>query len=201
MKVYIEYSLFLEKVLVKDDPYPIKQEWIEETQSLIPLFRGVWNQDSDLLLGELEKITGKGFVRKELTASVVPWSVPSFSSPVVIGSRRFCRSYMKDLVQGSLDFVDLLFHELLHVFIDQDEEWKKENVYDAFPDLEPMMQEHLHLMVLQKVIYKNLGFDERLDRIENSYLNPPGSSYEKCWNYISNNNSVFQKIMDSFTSG
>ena len=181
-KLFFEYSGLYDNICAGNNP--VDDAWASEASSKEPEFTKVWEDSAPLLFNQLFSDFKKGFTRNEMTATLsVCAFAPSYSNPLILNVSRFLKSYMKDApVRGDHVFVDLVFHELLHTWVD-------ENISETTPLLLKYKSEsasvraHLHLMALQVLVYKETGRNDLLEWINLQYPRMRGD-YPRAWEIV-----------------
>jgi len=196
--LFFKYSHLYDGICSANDP--ITEEWAREAQEKELEFSNIWTAEAPQLFQQLFLDFNKGFLRKELTATLsVCAKAPSFSDPLVLNVTRFLKSYMKDKpVRPNYVFVDLVFHELLHT-------WLVENLKQPTPlsvkyKNEPRsLVAHLHLIALQIHIYTKLKRSDLLQWIEDYYPNMQGV-YPHAWEIVTKTEG-HQAFIDEVKTG
>jgi hypothetical protein len=176
---------------------PVDPKWKDELDEKGESFEKMWNEKGPVLFKVIFDHTGLGFSRKELTAtlSVCPGK-PSFSSPLVFNVTPFLDSFMSPRpTWGENEFVDLVFHELLH-------SWVVDNLHGSqlrmkYKNELPVVKNHLHLMALQKYVYLKLGKPELVAMIDSHY-NAIGGAYARAWEIV--NTEGYEAFLSEFPS-
>jgi hypothetical protein len=181
-KLFFRYSRLFDANCPADKP--IDPAWAQEAQAREAEFAAIWARESQILFGAIVSEFGKGFSRKEFTAtlSVCPaWL--SYSDPLVLNVRRYLKSFMKERpVLPDLAFVDLVFHEMLHT-------WMVDNLSRSSPLSQKYKEEpiavraHIHLMAMQIHIYTKLGRKAELEWIQETY-SKIGGAYARAWSIV-----------------
>jgi hypothetical protein len=194
--LFFNYSALYDSVC--GEHRKVDPEWVTEFFEKKPALVAKWDADSALLFGKIFEKFGKGFLRKELTATVsVCEGAPSMSEPLILNVTRFLKSFMNDRpVQTEMAFVDLVFHELLHT-------WIVENVPLPTPLMKkyseelPSVRAHLHLMALQVFVYTKLNRQDMLDWIAKKYPAMQGV-YARAWSIVQDEG--WEKFIDEIPS-
>lgn len=157
--------------------------WVEELTSRVSEFQAVWDEQAPIILGTLVNELGMGFSRRELTATFTLCKMPSLSHPLFLNMRRYLKSFRGEtLVYPVSGFISLVFHELLHTFVD-------ENLRNTTPLLRKyssetqLVRNHLHVMALQKWVYLLLNRPEDLQWLSFWY-GEIGGDYARSWEII-----------------
>lgn len=178
-KVFFQYSSLFEDFCPGG---PVPKRFAEEAEREVPRFAKLWEDEAPALFGKVLEYFGRGFKRKELTATLSVCKNRSISTPLILSVRSYMKSAMGERVFSDRRFVHLVFHELLHT-------WVVDNV--AFPT--PLTQKyknetqvvryHLHLMAIQKLVYTLLGRTEMLELL-NLYDTTPARDYKRAWQIV-----------------
>lgn len=165
----------------------ITEDTKKQLASQLPKLIAAWETDAPLLFGEVISTFHRG-IEAETRIGII-----NLSHGSSYGSHRF-------LIFGLRWFLDpepwlhsvsredafsaLVFHELLHVWVD-------ENINK---DLSPMLAkyrsedfdvlDHLHLMAIQKMVYLKIGRLDLLEYIGKSYASYQGPLYRRAWEIV-----------------
>ena len=180
-KLFFSYSSIYDSVVCQQTK--LDSEWVNEAKIKSESFSKLWSRKGPALFKVLFDHTGLGFSRKEMTAtlSVCP-KKPSYSDPLVLNVARFLSSYMSSAMPyGEDDFVDLVFHEVLHTWVF--ENLKFSPLRRKYSNELPQVRAHMHLMAIQKFVYLKLqrpDLVELLDR-QNKRM---GRAYARAWEIV-----------------
>lgn len=141
----------------------ILPNWHSELTSKLPQLEQVWNQLGPRLLAETSKLTGKPFPYSHYNVSVFLCpDLPGLSFPIImVPVRMYLKHAVIQQTWGKNEFVDMVYHELLHLYVARALHW---NLWT--PLLKKHHNEalntkiHLHLFALQKAVYFNLGLQK-----------------------------------------
>lgn len=181
-RLFFSYSWLYDSTVCEKSPPD--QKWVDEILERSESFSNLWLNNGPKFFQVLFDHTGLGFSRKELTAtfSVCPNSV-SYSNPLVFNMKPYLNSHMNPKTPfGDDNFVDLVFHELLHLWVG--EHLKNSELRRKYISEAPLVKKHLHLMAIQKFVYAKMG---RLDLIAMLDLNYPrmiNKSYARAWEIV-----------------
>lgn len=162
---------------------PVDEAWSEEAQRREKEFEKVWEDEAPQFFKQLFAEFGKGFSRREYTAtlSVCPGK-PSYSNPIVLKINPYLKSYKPDMPMRPLfTFADLVFHELLHTWIV--ENLKESALLLKYKNEDRSIRNHLHLMAVQILIYRGLERKDLLDWLEMQYPRMRGP-YQRAWQIV-----------------
>jgi hypothetical protein len=172
----------------------IKDEVYDELTNRTAEFATKWALNGPPLFQVLFDSTGKGFERTELTAtlSLCP-KTGSYSYPLVLNIRPYLKSVMTpNPVFNDEDFVDLIFHELLHTWVVNNLGYSK--LIEKYEAESRTTQNHLHVMAAQKFVYLKLGREEFLNYLAESYK--PFPDYARAWDIVNTEGHIeFMKEM------
>jgi hypothetical protein len=142
-----------------------------------------WDKLGPELLATTEKLIGKPFRRREVTATMfLCGKTPSMSMPMLINGNWF--------VDGENQLPNdmathIAFHELLHIYLvdhfmgDTPLRKKYEAEGEHF-----LVLNHLHLMAIQKLVYLELGLEEELARVIANDSKLARGAYERTWGIV-----------------
>lgn len=186
-KLFFEYSWLYDENCSNTPDRKIDPAWSKEAQAKTGEFTKAWNRSGPTLYGKLFEAFGKGFSRKEMTATLSVCPTHSYSNPLVLNINKYLVSYTDQsanfkgqTVEIGDSFAALVFHELLHT-------WVGENVGSSTPLLEkyknedPVVRNHLHVMALQKFVYVELGRKDLLKMLNKQYTTMPSADYRRAW--------------------
>ncbi len=180
-KLFFSYSWLYDSVACPD-PSP-KDAWREEVRAKTESFSKLWETRGPVLFQVLFNHTGLGFARKEMTATLSLCSkLPSLSNPLVLNVANFLESYMSPRpVLSDDDFVDLVFHELLHSWVGNNLETSA--LRKKYRDEIPSVRSHLHLMAIQKFVYLKLQRPDLVQMLDLLHARL-GGSYARAWEIV-----------------
>ena len=180
-RLFFSYSWLYDSV-VCEEALP-EAQWIDEAKGKTESFSQIWSIKGPELFNVIFDHTGLGFSRKEMTAtlSVCP-KKPSYSDPLVLNVTRFLNSYMSPTIPyGDDDFVDLVFHELLHTWVVENLEFSQ--LRRKYRDEVPSVRSHLHLMAIQKFVYLKLQRPDLVEMLDRLYIRM-GGTYGRAWEIV-----------------
>ncbi len=162
-ELFFKYSSLYDST-VCPPPYgsdPLKPswrpEWAKEARALEPTFTAIWKAEAPVFFGQLFSDFGKGFSRKELTATLSACTNSfNYSDPLVLRALRYLKSYMGSVpTHPDYAFANTVFHELLHTWLVENFDRSKSALikqYEADSSIKPeemdMVLSHLHLMAI-----------------------------------------------------
>ena len=180
-KIFFSYSWLYDITVCEQTPP--NANWVDEIRMKSNRFSDLWSAKGPELFGILFNKTGLGFSRKEMTAtfSVCPKKA-SYSNPLVLNMTRYLESYMSPkLAFSDDDFVDLVFHELLHTWVV--ENLKNSELLRKYKDEMPTVKNHMHLMAIQKFVYSKLGRTDLVNQLDRIY-SKMGGTYARSWEIV-----------------
>ena len=164
----------------KTDSHQVKQSWIFELNARLSEFQKIWDTDSPNLFKILVTEFKKDFLRTEYTAALSACAdAPSMPEPLVLNVSRYLTSYMpaNKKPKDMSEFVDLPFHELLHIWLD--ENFKKTSPIKNKYKNEPItVVNHIHLFALQSLIYEKSNNAELWKKVRQFYFKK-GGGYQR----------------------
>jgi hypothetical protein len=101
------------------------------------------------------------------------------------------------LVSRQDAFVCDVFHELLHVWVDENINKSTSAMLAKYQSEDSDTCEHLHLMAIQKMVYFKIGRQDMVEMIDQAYRNFAPASYRRAWEIVSDiegNEAVLQDI-------
>jgi hypothetical protein len=180
-RLFFSYSWLYDSVVCETKPP--EPQWVKEIHERTEPFSKLWSARGPELFKVLFDNTGRGFSRKEITATFsLCEGKPSYSNPLILNVRRYLTSGMSPKpVYSEDDFVDLVFHELLHT-------WVVENLgysplVAKYWDEGSPVRNHLHVMAAQSFVYSRLGRSDLIKMLETTYSRV-GGAYARAWEIV-----------------
>jgi hypothetical protein len=133
--------------------------WKTEGEKRIPELKNTWDNTGKELLKVTQNLIGKvfGFEKKTANLFYCPgW--PAWNMPLMIPLSPYLKTAHPSGPLPDIDFVDNVFHQLLHPYILKLLPWThltpslEANFHESFATLF-----HLHLYAIQKEVYLELG--------------------------------------------
>ena len=172
----------------------VKQEWKTELIRRLPDFEAQWAALGPKLMATTEKITGKQFTQKEITARPTLCDVPSDAYlGVVVNMRYALASFTPDPVPLRYK-VAVLFHEILHKFLD-DHMPNPSRLLGEHHGEAQRVRNHLHLLALEKAVYLELGLAPQLQEIIDIDGRLPDGAYKKAWEIVNRTDNEYLKYV------
>lgn len=160
--------------------YNWKQIETDSCKKFIKEFEPFWRSNEKAILKELEKITGKNWIRFELNSYIVTYCQP-FSDPISLP----LYWHETGKIVSDQAFFDTLIHELGHHLFAQHkefEEWMYEVLSKDFPNENIQTIVHIPLFTILTPLYLNLFSENDLERITKKYDEIP--LYKKAWEIV-----------------
>ena len=151
-----------------------------------PALVASWEYRAPILFNELFAVVPLGFTQSKRTA-IICLCAPYGGYASKYFFFLFVRSFIEQEVQNlsiSLEdaFVDLVFHELLHVWVDEHIDDNSELLL-KYADETSEVREHIHLMAIQKMVYLKLHRLDMIEYLDNCYRNY-ASDYSRAWQIV-----------------
>jgi hypothetical protein len=176
---------------------PIKEEWKAELLSRQSEFVTLWEAEGPRLIAATEVISGKNFPSQQVAARLTLYNAPSESLPgtdrVIINMRYALKSFTAEPV--SLRYkVDILFHELLHIFLGQ---YHVQNtaLLKQHAAEDERVRDHLHLLALQKAVLLKLDERDALKDLIAVDSVLPGGYYKRGWELVNATDDEYLKYV------
>lgn len=163
-----------------------------------------WEQEGPILFNEVFTVFHRGFLTQHITAVLFFGTTAGYAGngALVLGlSFLQTAETWHNSISPKEYFKWLLFHELLHTWLDDNLGSNQTELLKKYQDETSEVREHIHLMAIQKMVYLKL---KRLDLVEfcdQCYRrNPDG--YRRSWeivNDIEGHEQILQDLMKMFT--
>lgn len=158
-----------------------------QLQQQLPDFIAAWDKNAPIFFDEIFSQFKRGFKDKKRTAIINlshNWSYGSywfliFGLPYYLDPEPWGCS-----IARTDGFCDLVFHELLHVWVDENINTNKSLLFEKYKYEDHHTLEHLHLMALQKMVYINLSRFDMVAFIDESYRERSLLSYKRAWEIV-----------------
>jgi hypothetical protein len=164
---------------------------VDAAIKLRPELEAEWTREGPQYLNAAFEAVGKPFPYGEMQAylTVCP-SAGTMSAPLMVNVRQYLAGAAHPAPAG--DFSEKLFHELMHHYVSSigiNTPLRKK--YSA----EPMIvQAHLHVIALEKLVLTKLGKTAELKFLEQEYVTSPKDSYARAWQIV--NEEGYEKFID-----
>ncbi|MBO9668811.1 MAG: hypothetical protein J7501_18580 [Bdellovibrio sp.] len=189
-EIIFESGWLLDSSLEELSKESLNQAAVDEVANRTSEFQDAWDQLGKPLIESALRETGLSFKERDIKGVLICGPIASQSHPLIINVKYFLKS-LEEKPQSMTEFVDVVFHELLHVLL-------QDNVR-TFPT--PTAQEfiadefdviaHLHLMAIQKYSHEKIGnATERLGQ----WYQRIGRDYQRSWELVSDE-AIFSKLM------
>ena len=161
--VQFHYSEAIDRYLCFGNKARIQPSWHTELEATLPLLEHEWIESGPKFLAETSKIIGKPFSYSEFDIPVFLCpSLPGIGFPLMVPVRMYLKSAVIDKPWGRSEFVDMVYHELLHVYVARALHWNFWTpLLRKYGNEDINTKIHLHLFALQKAVYINLGMEKR----------------------------------------
>lgn len=142
----------------------------------LPRLQKVWDERGPELLKAASELLGSKFAydQDEMGLFFCP-RLPSWAKPRLISVWQYMPSVPASARWSDEEFVDVVFHEQLHMLVNRLLGWKLDSpTLERYAD-EPLFTKiHIHLYAIAKAVYFKLGLEERWRKIkERSKTFPP----------------------------
>ncbi len=182
--IFIEYASSLDLQVC---PSGIAEPVLKEMSEALPRAIRTWKVNETDLLRTTAQLLKKAFLRHEETVSLMICpNLKGQAEPVLIPFWPYLSTTTQGHPFSDKIFVGLIFHELLHRYVDQ--------ILGSALPLTPLLQKyanekllvrrHLHVDAIQKAVYLKLGRDKEIQDIivnDSTFL---GTEYSRAWEII-----------------
>ena len=142
-----------------------------EAEQRLPEFRAAWAKYGPVLLRETRAVVGRPFKFHEALATlhVCEAHADGTSYPLTVNLTLFLKSYggeYQNHPRADELFANLIYHEVLHRYIrditgpGSGEPMKATPLLLSYGSENPFVRTHLHLIAIEKLVYRRLGKDE-----------------------------------------
>lgn len=176
----------------------------EQFQTKLPALIAYWHQQAPILFGEIIAVFNRGFKQKQRTVIIClggSWSYGS-RNLLLLGLHYYLDSEQWTTKISQKDsFTNLIFHELLHIWVD-DNVGGKSALLKKYHDEHEHVRDHLHLMALQKMVYIQLNRSDMVEELDISYRTQCLPEYRRAWEIVEDiegYEAVVQDIIDAVT--
>lgn len=192
--------LFFKKTLGFNKIDAAQKEQFKE--NIFPSLLSSWNQQAPMLFGAVFSCFNCGFKQKNRTSIITlgnSWSYGS-KSFLILGLFYYLDSVpWKSSITKEDAFAMLVFHELLHIWVD-DNVGNKSALLTKYGNEHLHVREHIHLMAIQKMVYHKLNRPDMIQELDESYRKFSMAEYRRAWeivNDIEGYKTVIQDILDT----
>ena len=198
--ISFEYSYVpFDKVCSKYNGFKIEQEWIDEMNQTIDSFDAIWQKQGTPLLEMTVKDIGKPFLQKDMVAILSLCNYPSMSHPLIVNMRKYMSSATNGKPRPKHLFKALIFHELLHTYVDDIiKECQTTPLLEKYKDEAGSVLSHIHLMAVMKHVYIKSGLLKELEDVI-AKDRSIGSVYERAWEIV-NDLENYQDLIEELKS-
>lgn len=159
----------------------------EQYEQCIPELVAAWEKEAPALFTELIFSFGKGFSQSERTVILYLSGNSSYGSArfLVIGLRYIIdpKPWVASFSREE-NFTATVFHELLHVWVDEHIDAKKSPLLQKYQKEHVDTREHIHLMALQRMVYQKLKRQNMLEMLDYGYRNLCSPEYRRAWQIV-----------------
>lgn len=176
----------------------IERQWYEELKTKITAFQDYWDQEAPLLFATAISAINKPFRYQEMLATLTLCPIRSMSRPLLINVRPFLDGPTQQKPRPMFLFSALVFHELLHTYVIGALPQGKSALLERYKSEEPVVQNHLHLMAVMKMVYLKLDRAEELKQIIEKDREIDNPAYGRAWqivNDIEGHQAFVQELM------
>lgn len=181
-KETIFYAAIFDNVCSTKTFYKIDSAWVSDLENHLPHWRNLWNQEGVLLLKTTFNLIGRSFAQQNFQVSLSLCSFPSMSAPLIVNARYALRSFTNQPIPDYL-LISNIYHELLHNYIDSFLP-KNTSLLTKYKGESPVVINHLHLFALEKAVYLQLGWDNKLKEIIAKDDSLPNGYYKRAWEIV-----------------
>ena len=136
----------------------------DELESREAAFAAAWAAEGPLLLAETERVTGIPFPFDSVDIALTSCRIPSMSLPLIVNARPYLAAAGGAYALDSGVYVDTLFHEILHRYVDRAVEPGRTSALLTRYALESgNVRSHLWLQAIETLVYRRLGRLAELD--------------------------------------
>lgn len=159
----------------------------EQLQKQLPDFVAAWKQNASLFFDEIFAVFKRGFKDQKRTAITYLSHNSSYGDHrfLIFGLRYHLdpEPWLEPVSRGD-GFTDLVFHELLHVWVDENINKDTSPLLAKYHKEDCQTKEHLHLMALQKMVYLKINRPDLLSMIDDGYRHKSWDSYRRAWEIV-----------------
>lgn len=133
----------------------------------IPKLQTLWNEKGPPLLQKASELLNSGFgYEQDVTGLFLCTQIPSWAKPRIISVWQYLPSTPENLRWKDLEFVDVVFHEHLHMLINRKLGWTLHSkLLEKYEEETLFTKIHMHLYALQKQSYLDLNLMEEWEQI------------------------------------
>ena len=167
----------------------VSTDEITSFEKKLPSLRTYWKQESPKLFNEFFNYFNQDFKINNKTA------ICFLGADIGYGSKTFLllglRSYLdssdwKLNINREDAFITFVFHELLHIWIDNNISYNQSSILKKYHHEPREVKAHIHLMAIQKMIYLNINRMDILNTLDMCYSELQDNDYKRAWNIVNN---------------
>ena len=163
---------------------PISPESLAELDRIVPRLRTRWETDGPKLLKTTAAIVGRPWAFSEWKyAMFLCDGFHSMSFPPLLDMKTFVPSTSKGEPESDEVFIAVIFHELLHIYVDDCLEGAPNGTtkfLEKYKAESSTVKNHLHLFAVEKLVYTKLRMEKYLkDTIISEKKLSPGPSFTR----------------------
>lgn len=187
--VSIFYANMFDGVCTKKTGYVISPFWLNELNKNMPHFQILWDDEGTLLLKNTVKFIGRPFVQNNFQAALSLCSFPSMSAPLLINARYSLNHFTPQPIPDYV-LIGTIYHEILHNYIDSFLP-KNTPLLTQYKNETKGVKSHLHLFALEKAIYLQLKWEDKLETIIKKDKSLPNPDYKRAWEIINKKENYY----------
>jgi hypothetical protein len=176
----------------------IKEEWKTELKHNQPDLEQQWVNLGPKLMVTTEKITGKQFTQKNITAHLTLCDLPSDSFLGAVVNIRYALASFTPTPVPLRYKISVLFHEILHKFLN-DQLPSQSHLLSEHQSESKRVKNHLHLLALEKAVYLELGLTSELKEIIVIDGQLPGGAYKRAWAIVNQTDGEYLKYVNEIS--
>lgn len=137
----------------------IQPHWASELDARLPQLQKAWDANGPPLIQKTVEMTGMQMSHSvyDLPVFLCP-VLPSWGFPIAMAGNNYLPSVDPSLQWSELEWVNAVFHELLHYYVVEALHWNYWTpMLTKYKDEATYTKFHLHLYALQKEAYTRLG--------------------------------------------
>ena len=144
-----------------------------------------WHRNGPVLFNQVYSFFKREFKAKKRTVIIYlsnSWSYGS-DNLLILGLRHYIEPQLPLSVSLEDQFTDLVFHELLHVWVDNNIS-NSSAMLIKYSNEHVHVREHIHLMAIQKLVYLKLNRHDMLKMLDESYRKLSLPEYRRAWEIV-----------------
>lgn len=159
----------------------------QQLEKQLPILIGAWEKNCSIFFDTIFSSFERGFKNPKRIASCYLSYNASYGSNrfLVLGLRGYLDSETWHCpLNKEGHFCDLVFHELLHVWLEDNIDQSKSVLSRKYRHENSEVIEHIHLMAMQKMVYTHLKRDDLLAWIDHMYRHLAPKDYARAWEIV-----------------